>query len=185
MEVFFMNIIGGFKLLITSIVLVLIFTTASNAWADPISIRYAGTGFDTTVDNLDDGLPANLSLADAKGSFGASKVEVSAEFLYQAADCKDGYDVELGIFYVASVTTFESGNQLFGFSNQGWMCLNTDNGHYYGHVDGLFGGGTGKFAGATGEWMTDFDGQNLEPASLIPVGFRSIAGVIKGNVVFP
>ncbi len=177
-----MNIIGGFKLLITAIVLVLFFTTANTAWAEKLSIRYAGTGFDTTVDNLDDGLPVNLSMAEAKGSHGASRVEVSAEFYPLDVDCEAGYDFEVGLLFAAAVTTFKNGDQLVGFSQDGWMCMNINNGHYYGHVDGWLGGGTGKFANPTGDWMSDFDGQRLEPAMLNPIGFRTIAGTIKVNV---
>lgn len=180
------------KLRLTAIlaVLALLFATAGNAWGVPISIRYAGTGFDTSYDNSDDGLPIDISIANAKGSFGAKRVEVAAEFMVplQDFDCEPGYDVKLGVSFAAPVTTFENFDQLLGFSWQGgWMCVNANTGHHYGHVEGIFTGGTGRFEGATGTWMTDFEGFNLEPAWLIPnpVGFRTFTGQFVGNVEFP
>lgn len=183
-----MNTTSKFRLNTILAILVLLFATAGNAWGEPISIRYAGTGFDTTFDNLDDGFPVNLSLADAKGTFGASKVEVAAEFMTPEGDidCNEGYDVKFGVNYAATVITFERMDQLFGFSwLGGWMCLNTDTGHHYGYVEGEFTGGTGRFHGATGTWSTDFEGYNLEPPFLVPIraGFRSFSGTISGDVV--
>jgi len=170
--------------------LVLLFATAGSAWGEPMSIRYAGTGFDTSYDNMDDGLPIDISLADAKGTFGASKMEVAAEFMapLEDIDCAPGYDVELGISFVSSVITFEKMDQLIGFDWQnGWMCINMTTGHHYGHGEGYFINGTGRFAGATGTWAADFEGFNLEPGFLIPnpSGFRTFSGVMTGDVVFP
>lgn len=180
-----MNTISGFKLHTAIAIFVLISAMASEAWAAPISVTFAGTGYDTSVDNLGDGLPINISLGDAKGSFGASRVDISAEFFPLDVECESGYEFEVGLLYAASAITFENQSQLFGFSNQGWMCINMSNGHYYGQAIGVYGGGTGRFEGATGEWVTDFDGFRLEPPGLSPVGFRSISGVTKGNVELP
>jgi len=185
MEDCFMNIMGGFKLHLAITILVLGFATVSGAWADSLFMTYTGTGYDTTVDNLNDDNPVSLSLADAKGSFGAVRSEITAEFFYSDVDCESGYDVGAELLFSASVTTFEKRDQLWGFSQQGWMCFNMSTGHYYGHVDGTYGGGTGRFEGASGEWSTDFDGQSLEPPTLNRIGFRTISGVTHGNVVFP
>jgi hypothetical protein len=137
------------------------------ACGEPISLKYAGTGYDTSVDNFLDGLPVNISLAEAKGSFGAKRVEISAEFdpinLDDHPGCADGYDIAVGLLYSASVATFSDQSQLFGFSDQGWMCANSQNGHYYGEVYGVYGGGTKRFADASGTWMSAFEGNDLEP----------------------
>jgi len=184
-----MNTTSQFRLHTLLAILVLLFATAGSAWAEPINIRYAGTGFDTAFNNGGDDFPVDLSLADAKGSFGASKVEVAAEFMLPLADldCAPGYETGLGISYAIPVITFEKMDQLTGFSWQGgWMCVNMTTGHHYGHVEGIYTGGTGRFAGAGGTWATDFEGFNLEPPFLVPErsGFRTFSGEITGDVVF-
>ena len=168
-------------------ILVLLFATVSVAWGAPISLRYVGTGYDTTVDNLDDGFPVNISIADAKGSFGASKLEITGEWMpgnFVGIECEADY-FELVLLFSASVPTFENQSQLFAFSNHGWMCVNQTTGHYYGQAFGAYIGGTGQFVGATGEWTTDFSGFFLEPPALKTIGFRSMEGVVKGKVDLP
>jgi hypothetical protein len=159
--------------------------SAVHASEKSISIEYAGTGYDTTVDNGGDGWPVNLSTAEAKGSFGARRLEISTEFYAHPMDCADGYAVEMALIYSASVVTFSANDQLFAFSDSGWMCVHPATGHYYGEAYGVYGGGTGRFEGASGEWMTAFQGYNLEPPGLIPVGFRSINGTVSGTVILP
>ncbi len=167
-------------------VFVLLFAAVNVAWGAPISLRYTGTGWDTTVDNFDDGFPVTISIADAKGSHGASKVEITGEWMvgdFEGVDCED-YD-EFVLVFSASVATFVNQSQLFAFSDLGWMCLNTVSGHYYGKVFGIYNGGSGRFEGATGQWMTDYSGFFLEPPTLKTIGFRSITGSVKGNVDLP
>jgi len=186
-----MNTRGNFSFNAILAIVVLLFAMAGSAWGDPISVRFAGTGFDSSFDNNDDVInPVDLSQADAKGSFGAKRVDVAAEFMdpVEDFDCDPAYDTKLGISFAAPVITFEKMDQLFGFSWQGgWMCVNHSNGHHYGQVVGIFTGGTGRFEGATGTWVSDFEGYSLEPPFLIPnrVGFRTFTGSFEGNVDFP
>jgi hypothetical protein len=181
----------------TSATCALLLAATGAAWAEPVHITWTGTGWDTHVDNLDDTLPINLITASATGSFGADHAEVSTEFYPADPDdyditCSAGHDTFVGVLISTSVMTFEKQDQLFGFSEDGWMCLSTDpemKGHFYGEVHGWYGGGTGRFAHAEGDWMTSFEGYNLEmPESvsgLTPIGFRAITGEITGNVSGP
>jgi hypothetical protein len=176
------------------VALALSLASTGAAWAAPIHVTWTGSGWDTHVDNLEDGWPVNLISAMATGSFGAKRAEIATEFYVADPEdfditCKPGYDMFFGIVLSTSVVTFEAHDQLFAFSNSGWMCLSTAmelNGHFYGEAYGVYGGGTGRFNGATGEWMTTFEGNNLEMpeavSGLIPVGFRAISGEIKGHV---
>ncbi|MEJ2402338.1 MAG: hypothetical protein P8Y52_13240 [Xanthomonadales bacterium] len=173
----------------------LLLAATGTVWAEPVHITWTGTGWDTHVDNFADTLPINMITASATGSFGADHAEVATEF-YPAnpADygvvCSAGHDVFVGIVLSTSVMTFKNHDQLFAFSNDGWMCLSTDpemKGHFYGVVtNGWYGGGTGRFANADGDWMTTFEGYNLElpeaVTGLMTIGFRSISGEISGNV---
>jgi len=168
-------------------VLVLLFATVSVAWGASISLRYTGTGYDTKVDNFDDGFPVTITSADAKGTFGASRVDITGEWMpgdFEGVEC-EGEEAEFVLVFSASVASFKSHGQLFAVSDLGWMCVNTISGHYYGQVFGLYNGGSGRLEGATGQWMTDYSGFFLEPPFLNTIGFRSITGVVKGNVDLP
>lgn len=175
----------------TTVAFGLLLAGAGMAWEKDVKFTWAGTGWDTHIDNGLDTLETNISIAEAKGSFGAKRIEVSCEFSppggedTEGIECDTGYDMLLGVLYTAHATTFEKLDQLYAASDTGWMCLNTDTGHYYGEVHGEYIGGTGRFSGVTGEWMTTFAGQRLEPASLLQVGFRSIYGEATGRIVFP
>jgi len=178
-----------------TVALSLLLAGTGAAWAAPVHITWTGTGWDTHVDNFDDTLPVNLITASATGSFGADHAQVATEFYPADPDdydvtCSEGHDMFVGIVLSTSVMTFENHDQLFAFSQDGWMCLSTDpdmKGHFYGRViEGWYDGGTGRFANAEGDWMTTFEGYNLEmPESvtgLVPIGFRAISGEITGNV---
>ena len=166
----------------------LLFAMISVAWGAQVNLRYTGTGWDTTIDNFDDGYPVTISTADAKGSLGASGVEITGEWMpWDVAEVTcEGEEVEFKLVFSASVATFENHSQLYAFSDVGWMCVDQDTGHYYGMVFGVYQGGAGKFVGATGEWVTDFDGFFLEPPTLPAViGFRTITGNVKGYFELP
>lgn len=172
-----------------ALALSLAFTGA--AWAKDVKFTWAGTGWDTHIDNLDDGMGVNISIAEVNGPYGAKRLEISCEFSPPGGDdtegvvCDEGYDMLVGVLYSANALTFENLDMLYGASDTGWMCMNTEVGHYYGEVYGQYIGGTGRFEQATGEWTTSFAGQRLEPITLEPVGFRSIYGEVEGYVEFP
>jgi hypothetical protein len=46
-----------------------------------VSLSYAGYGFDTTVETIEDGFPVNLTQAQGKGSFGKSTLAITVEFV--------------------------------------------------------------------------------------------------------
>ena len=165
---------------------------ASPVWAAPMVVHWSGSGWDTHINNLSDEYPLNISVAEATGSFGVTRLEVSCEFTADdlediaGVECEDGYDTLLGVVYSAHVSTFKNLDQLYGVANEGWMCLSHATGHYYGNIHGGFYDGTGRFLGADGWWETSFEGQNLEPPEIVtglkPIGFRSIAGEMHGEV---
>jgi len=185
-----MRVTAKTVLLGATAVCALLLAASSEAWTAPIHIQWAGSGWDTHIDNFGDGFPVDITIAQATGSFGAKRIEVSAEFNpydledIEGIECVEGYDVLFGIVYSANVATFENNDQLYGVSDTGWMCLSQQTGHYYGEVYGAYVGGTGRFQGAGGTWATTFEGQNLEGpeaiTGLAPIGFRSISGEMHG-----
>ncbi len=167
---------------------ILLFALTGVAWGAQVKLSYTGSGWETAVDNFDDGYPVTISIGDAKGSLGASRVEITGQWMaWDIAEVTcEGQELEFKLVFSASVATFENRGQLFGFSDVGWMCVDEATGHYYGVVWGIYQGGAGKFVGATGEFMSDFDGYFLVPPTLPEViGFRSITGNVKGHFELP
>ena len=174
-----------FLLMFAGALTLMLCVPASQADTESITVTFAGTGYDTTVDNFDDGLPLGLVSAHAKGSFGAKQVDISSEFLEADVDCQAGYLIELGLVYSAWVITYADNSQTFGYCPSGWACVNPTTGHYYGEVEGVFLGGTGRFEGVSGELISRYDGYNLEPPGLEPVGFRTMTGKTTGTIELP
>ena len=151
----------------------------------PITISYWGSGIETAVDSNQDGLLLSLSMTEAKGSFGASSAYITSEFAVDpSVQCPDDDDeyLPLVLFQSTGVLSFSNGDQLYAYGTGGEMCLNLDTGFYSGDAEGVYIGGTGRFAGATGTYRSTYSGQNLEP---FLSGFRSITGTIEGRVILP
>ena len=146
-----------------------------------ITARYAGVGYDTSVDTNRDGFFVGLTLADWQGTFGQAKVAITSEWYVFPRQCRDGYDLPAALVKSSSLITVPDQSQLFGFSTDGWLCLSTTTGAYYGEVYGAYIGGTGRFEGASGTFITRFEGQNLDPT----VGFRSIRATLDGRLATP
>jgi hypothetical protein len=150
----------------------------TNAADQSFTYRYTGYGFDTATDvypaGEPDGFPVNITNAVGKGS-GVALVAITAEFapdLLGSVNCPDGYTVPFFLVYSSNVVTFADRSQTTGFSDNGWLCLTADLTAYVGAVEGFITGGTGRFAGATGEFESTFDGMNIDPF----FGFRTIRG---------
>jgi hypothetical protein len=152
----------------------------------PFKVSYAGVGYDSPVDPNSDTLPVTYTDAAAQGSFGASEIAITAEFSPvppAGLACRTGFTA-LGVRHSSVVLTFKDQSQLFGWSTGGWMCVDRVGGYYYGQAQGVYIGGAGRFAKATGTWVSDFDGQNLDPPTFGGIGFRSIRGTVDGTVKF-
>jgi hypothetical protein len=145
----------------------------------PTSISYVGFGYYTSADTNYDGFPVGLSLADANGSLGPARSAITSEWYISPRVCREGYDLPFALVNSSFVLTFSDQSQLFGSSQDGWLCLNSTTGAHYGETVGVYNGGTGRFEGATGEWTTTFDGVSLDPS----IGFRTIRGTGTGTLV--
>ena len=65
-----------------------------------VKVKYAGTGYDTTIEMIEDGFPVNLTYARGKGTFGNSTIAITAEFVYDErvlALCPEGYVLPLAV----------------------------------------------------------------------------------------
>jgi len=156
-----------------------LFAPVSNAGEKPISIRYAGSGWDTHVDGfVPDGSNVSLTTGTAQGTFGNSTITITTEWVPAPnVNCPANYPGKFALIYSASVLTFPDMSQLFGIAQSGWICA-TSAGVYYGEVTGAYVGGSGRFESATGDFVSKFDGVYLEPN----LNFRSIRGTAEGRV---
>jgi len=156
-----------------------LFAPVSNAGETPISSRYAGTGWDTHVDGFaPDGNNVSLTTGTGKGTLGNFSIAITTEFRVEdTVACPDGFPLKYALVYSASVSTFQDQSQLFGIAESGWICA-TEEGQYYGEVSGVYVGGTGRFSEASGNYVSKFNGQFLEPN----LAFRSIQGTAEGTV---
>jgi hypothetical protein len=156
-----------------------LFSPVSSAGETPISLRYAGSGWDTHVDGyVQDRHNVSLTTGTAQGTFGNSTITITTEFTpTDAVTCPVGFPLKYALVYSAAVLTFPDQSQLFGISQTGWICA-TEGGQYYGEVSGAYVGGTGRFQTATGDFVSKFDGQYLEPN----LDFRTIRGTVEGTV---
>jgi hypothetical protein len=162
---------------LTVLLVGLLFVPVAQAKEVPIYIEYTGTGHDLVPPVLGDPLPDNIVLADASGSFGAKSSVIVVKFGDPPPvddPCDAGYTF-LGVVYARAVTSFKDGSH---------MCLNFVTGHYYGSVVGEFIGGVGRFEGASGPFVSPFDGYNLTSALAGEFPFRSIKGSFDGTVIF-
>jgi len=115
----------------------------------------SGSFLDTVIDANGDGLPANQVLAGGKGTFGPSSINGLAEAeIDPAADCGPG---SLGTRFVAMslVHRFKNGDLLYSLLSEGGGCLDLATFVASGAITMTVIGGTGRFEGATGEYVFD------------------------------
>jgi hypothetical protein len=157
----------------------LLFAPASSAGERPISVQYAGSGWDSHVDGfVPDGSNVSLTTGTGQGTFGHLAITITTEWRTDdTVTCPDGFPLKYALIYSAAVLTFQDQSQLFGISQSGWICA-TNGGQYYGEVSGNYVGGTGRFQEATGDFVSKFDGVYLEPN----LNFRTIRGTVVGTV---
>jgi len=151
-----------------------LFSPASSAGDGKVSIRYAGSGWDTGIQGFLE--KVSLTTTSAQGTFGDSTLTITTEWTANpGVQCPAGFVGKFSLVYSAAVSTFPDGSQLFGVSQSGWICA-TAQGVYFGEVTGNYVNGTGRFKGATGTYVSKFDGAYLEPH----LNFRSVEGTVEG-----
>jgi len=160
-----------------------LFAPVASAGEKNVSLRFAGTGSDLALEATPGGTLSQVTTAAVQGTFGSGELVIRTEWsgYGMPTGCADGYAVKVTLINSALVITAADQSQVFGFSTDGWMCVNTTNGAYYGEVYGIYYGGTGRFEGASGSWTAKYDGFTLDPA----IGFRSIRGTATGTLIVP
>ena len=100
------------------------FSPVSSAGETPISLRYAGRGWDTHVEGyVQDRHNVSLTTGTAQGTLGNSTITITTEFTpTDAVTCPVGFPLRYALVYSAAVLTFPDQSQLFGISQTGWIC---------------------------------------------------------------
>lgn len=161
-----------------------LFAPAASAGERNVSLRFAGTGSDLALEATPGGTSSQVTTAAVRGTFGNSELVIRTEwsdYIIEPADCAAGFGVKVTLINSTLVITAADHSQVFGFSTDGWMCVNATNGAYYGEMKGVYYGGTGRFEGASGSWTAKYDGFTLDRS----VGFRSIRGSADGTLILP
>lgn len=157
----------------------------SYAEEQPIYVSYKGTILELATDFNNDGMKANVVEAPSKGSFGASTATIVTEFVPYPplfGTCPSEDDLYTVVMYSSGITSFSNGDQLDASVDSGWMCIDMVTGEFEGIAYGVFVGGTGRFANATGDFVAPFSGKNLGVALSKPTAVSHIEGEIEGTV---
>ena len=148
-----------------------IFITAPSL-AAPLRVAYSGAGVATEIDLNDDGVTAILAQARGKGSIG----QVSVHALFDAVpapntSCGAG-EIQNDLVAATNILQNKKGHQLFLLLVDGVLCADPTFTSFTLTLEEEIVGGTGKFAGASGESTTTCAGLFLA-VDFVPAGGRA------------
>jgi hypothetical protein len=160
--------------------------TSSGTFAD---------GVETNIDTNGDGASATLDQGFAKCNIGNSIFQEEVEWIFQPTltDCPNVPGMlELHISQTqgqhrAVGTDLATGDQTFSQFISGTLCLNSLTGLLTTTAKGIYLGGTGKFAGATGTFASQASGSYLAAGSKGGVfgGFGQFTSTLTGTLTLP
>ncbi len=155
----------------------------------PLKGKFAGTSLHSRIDRNDDGLPANWSTGVTTGTLGKRIFQSLYEFVPTGptAACPGGVFIidaqnGLGTF----TETFPNGDQYYARVLTATSCFDTVGG-YTGSTTISIVGGTGKFAGASGNVENSFAGffQTGDANAVPRQAFGSFSGEFTGTLILP
>ncbi len=151
------------------------------AQADEVTLdqRFSGAGHATMVDTNGDGVFALASSFQLKGSPGKATMEAMAEFTAMSYVGTIGCELRAELVQESFIETFSDGSMIFYHVANAYICVNISTFEVGGQMSGWITGGTGRFEGATGSWLIDFES--------FSVGTTQVAftGTTKGTIVVP
>ena len=144
-----------------------------------INQQFSGNSHPTMVDANGDGTFAGASNFQVHGSPGKAVVHAIAEFTAFAPYGTPGCDLRAEFVYEYFVETFNDGSMIFFAATGGFNCLDLTTSEVGGELVGIVTGGTGRFKGATGSWVIDFE------AFIVGGGMVAFTGTTKGTIDAP
>ncbi len=157
----------------------------------PFKGKFAGTFLTTRIDRNDDGVPASWSTGVTTGNLGKRIFQALYEWVPTGptAECPGGVfiiDAQNGKGFGTFTETFPNGDQYYARALTSTLCSDGVGGPTSSATISIV-GGTGKFAGASGNvenssasFFQAFDA-NANP----PQGFGSFSGEFEGTLILP
>ena len=157
----------------------------------PFKGKFAGTSLHSRIDRNDDGLPANWSTGVTMGTLGKRVFQTLYESVPTGptAECPGGVfiiDVQNGQGSGTFTETFPNGDQYYARVLTFTSCSDSAGG-YTGSTTISIVGGTGKFAGASGNVENSFVGFfQVGDANAVPrQAFGPFSGEFTGTLILP
>lgn len=159
----------------------------------PLKGKFAGTFLSARIDRNDDGVPAGWGTGVTTGTLGK---RISQGVFERAptgptAECPGGVfiircDAQNGQGFGTFTETFPNGDQLYVQALTRTLCFDSVGG-FTGSSTFSYVGGTGKFAGASGNGESSFVGffQAFDANAVPPQGFGSSSGEFTGTLILP
>jgi hypothetical protein len=141
--------------------LVVAFAQAAAA-GDRRPSRYAGTSRTTTVDPVDLSFTAT-NRVEGGGRSGRFVLEGLEEWQADLSiTCPRAADLPIRLIEGGSVVTYRNlRDQVMLVAEEGHICLDIHTSKFTGEQRGTIAGGTGRFARATGTYVTRFEGEDV------------------------
>jgi hypothetical protein len=153
--------------------------------------KFAGTSLHSRIDRNDDGLPANWSTGVTKGTLGNRIFQTLYESVPTGptTECPGGVfviDAQNGQGFGTFTETFPNGDQYYARVLTFTSCSDSAGG-YTGSTTISIVGGTGKFAGASGNVENSFVGffQTGDANAVPRQAFGPFSGEFTGTLILP
>jgi len=144
----------------------------------------SGSSITAEIDTNGDGLRASLTtgiLVSTRGRFTFQSLTELRPPISPTGACPSG-DLELPILLNRAVNNDQkTGDQLFPRVTSGAVCVNPTTGILSASEAGIFTGGTGQFAGATGSFTVNITGSTLVSSS--GRSFANVTGTLTGTLI--
>lgn len=151
--------------------------------------KIAGTFLSARIDQNDDGVTAGWETGVLTGKPGKHGYQGVSETVPTGptAECPGGvFIIDAQNGFGTYTETFPNGDQLYTRTLTRTLCFD-DVGGFTGSSTLSYVGGTGKFAGASGNAENNFAGfyQTFDANAVPPQGFGSFSGEFKGTLILP
>lgn len=157
----------------------------------PLKGKVAGTFLSARIDQNDDGVTAGWETGVTTDKLGKYVYQGVSETVPTGptAECPGGVfiiDAQNGKGFGTYTETFPNGDQLYSWTLTRTLCFDSVGG-FTGSGTYSTVGGTGKFAGASGNGENSFVGffQAFDANAVPPQGFGSSSGEFTGTLILP